>query len=569
MGIDVRLHSSTKRNNSTRVFDNDIDYYARYDCEINSACSILNPVLAFNDDSKPLFFRLNGSDTTGSPFDIDHVAVWKYAYIGQWSRWYKVVDLSYSRGIWYMSLACDVLMSYRGLIGGTRQRIARSTKLVDPYLVDASMPITSRGTTAVKEFDFGSIFSKITGSSVLYYVLQVVNSFPTSPRGMVTPYVLSYAQLQQFREFLLSEPSDYTGPITDVTDNMLKALFNPMQYIVSCKAYHFQPNIAVDSGNSEIRLGFWKTGIKCVGVCDGGVQEFSDNIELPNHPDYDQNRKYLNTSPYTTVRMELQPFYSGELDSTFFYNNRKIKGVISLDCVSGDAELNLQSIPPDKTDYVTFAVYYANLGIDIPVSQIMTNNFAADVVEYSSTMDDSIFKAAVESTQIQLSKNQNRRAYYNQAQPYVAASGYNSLSGLLSTNTLTRYPLQQINADAANAEYDAEDATINNAFSATSAAYSKTHAQNQLSAASARQPIAALRGSIASVAKMNTPKRVYIDYWHQPDVDEAMHGRACAQYAVISDIPGYIECVDPVFPYGLPLEQSEVLQYMSNGFYYE
>lgn len=568
MGIDVRLHSSTKRNNSTRVFDNNIDYYARYDCQINAACSILNPVLAFNDDSSPLFFRLNGVDTTGSPFDIDHVAVWKYAYIGQWERWYKVVDLSYSRGIWYMSLAVDVLMSYRGLIGTTRQRIARSSMIVDPYLVDASMPITSRGTTTVKEFNFGSIFAKITGSSVFYYVLQVINSFPTSPRGMVTPYVLSYAQLQQFREFLLSEPSQYTGPITDVTDNMLKALFNPMQYIVSCKAYHFQPNIAVDSGNSEIRLGYWKTGIKCVGVCSGSVQEFSDEITLQNHPDYDQNRKYLNTSPYTTIRMELQPFYSGELDSTFFYNNRKIKGVISLDCVSGDAELNLQSIPPDRTDYVTFAVYYANLGIDIPVSQIMTNNFAADVVEHSSVMDDNIFSAAIESTQIQLNRNTNRRAYSNLADPWQAASGW-TIGGLVSPNTLTRLPLQVISSDARDAEYDAEEAAINNAFNMTSYAYSKTHAQNQLSAASARQPIAALRGSIASVAKMNTPKRIYIDYWRQPDVDEAMHGRACAQYAIIGDIPGYIECVDPVFPYGLPAEQSEVLQYMSNGFYYE
>lgn len=568
MGIDVRLHSSTKPNNSTRVLSNDVDYYARYDCQINAACSILNPVLAFNDDSSPLFFRLNGVDTTGSPFDVDHVAQWKYAYIGQWRRWYRVIDISYNRGIWYMSLSVDVLMSYRSTIGTTRQRIARSSKLVDPYLVDASMPITSRGTTTVKEFNFGSIFAKITGSSVFYYVLQVINSFPTSPRGMVTPYVLSYAQLQQFREFLLSEPSQYTGPITDVTDNMLKALFNPMQYIVSCKAYHFQPNIAVDSGNSEIRLGYWKTGIKCVGVCSGSVQEFSDEIDLPNHPDYDQNRKYLNTSPYTTVRMELQPFYSGELDSTFFYNNRKIKGVISLDCVSGDAELNLQSIPPDKTDYITFAVYYANLGIDIPVSQIMTNNFAADVVEHSSVMDDNIFSAAIESTQIQLNRNTNRRAYGNLADPWQAASGW-SIGGLLSANTLTRLPLQDIARDARNAEYDAEEAAINNAFNMTSYAYSKTHAQNQLSAASARQPIAALRGSIASVAKMNTPKRVYIDYWRQPDVDEAMHGRACAQYAIIGDIPGYIECVDPVFPYGLPAEQSEVLQYMSNGFYYE
>lgn len=568
MGIDVRLHSSTKPNNSTRVLSNNVDYYARYDCQINAACSILNPVLAFNDDSKPMFFRLNGVDTAGSPFDVDHVAQWKYAYIGQWNRWYRVVDISYNRGIWYMSLSVDVLMSYRSTIGTTRQRIARSSKLVDPYLVDASMPITSRGTTTVKEFNFGSIFSKITGSSVFYYVLQVINSFPTSPRGMVTPYVLSYAQLQQFREFLLSEPSQYTGPITDVTDNMLKALFNPMQYIVSCKAYHFQPAIAVDSGNSEIRLGYWKTGIKCVGVCNGSVQEFSDEITLPNHPDYDQNRKYLNTSPYTTVRMELQPFYSGELDSTFFYNNRKIKCVISLDCVSGDAELNLQSIPPDRTDYVTFAVYYANLGIDIPVSQIMTNNFAADVVEHSSVMDDNIFSAAIESTQIQLSRIANRRAYGNIADPWQAASGWN-IGGLLSTSTLTRLPLQDISRDARNAEYDAEEAAVNNAFSMASSSYSKTHAQNQLSAASARQPIASLRGSIASVAKMNTPKRVYIDYWRQPDVDETLHGRACAQYAIIGDIPGYIECVNPVFPYGLPAEQSEVLQYMSNGFYYE
>lgn len=569
MAIGVRLYSERRNNNSTRQLTGNVDYFARFDCELNAACSLLNPTLILNPETAPAEFTHNGSAASGSPFDVEHIGHWKTAYIHEFAqRWYHVVDITYNNGLWYMSLSVDVLPTYKSEIGASRQRIARSSKLVDPYLVDGYMPITSRGTTTELSLDFGSMFRKITSSSVFYYVLMVVNNSPTSPRGMITPYVLSYAQLQQFRAFLLSEPTEYTGPVTDVTKDMLKVLFNPMQYIIGCKAYHFQPNIETESAGSEVRLGYWKTGIKSVGVCAGNTQEFSDEIALPHHPDYDHNRKYLDTTPYTTVRMELQPFYSGELDSTYFYNNRKLKVTITVDCVSGDAELTLASIPPDKTDYVTFAVYYASIALDIPLSQIMANNYAGDVADYVSNLDNTMISNAINSATIQHGRIQNRRWATSKSAPWKAVSGL-GLSSLSSLDTITRYPLQDISTNLAMMEYDAEDALIDANFSTTSAALSIQSQQHQLSAAAARMPIASIRGTVATVAKMNTPKKIYVDYWRQPDVDESQHGRACAQYATISDIPGYIECVNPRISCGTVTEQSEVLQYMATGFYYE
>lgn len=568
MAIGVRLYSERRNSNSTRRLTGDVDYFVLFDCELNGSCSILNPTLILNPDSTPNEFLLNGDSASGSPFDVNHIGVWKYAYIHEFAqRWYTVVDITYNKGLWYMSLAVDVLPTYRDDIGESRQRIARSSKLVDPYLVDGYMPITSRGTTAQFPLDFGSIFRKITSSSVFYYVVMVVNNSPTSPRGMITPYVLSYAQLQQFRTFLLSEPTEYTGPVTDVTKDMLKVLFNPMQYIIGCKAYHFLPNIETESGGSEIRLGYWKTGIKSVGVCAGNTQEFSTELTLPHHPDYDQNRRYLDTSPYTTVRMELQPFYSGELDSTYFYNNRKMKATISVDCVSGDAELALASIPPEKSDYITFAVYYASLALDVPLSQIMANNYAGDVADYVSNLDNTMIANALTTVEIQHGRIQNNRWATSRSAPWRAVQGIGL--NIPDGNLISKFPLDQTALQAANLEYDAQDALLDANFSTTSAALSIQSQQHQLSAASARMPIASIRGTVATVAKMNTPKMIYVDYWRQPDVDEAQHGRACAQYAIIKDIPGYVECVNPRISCGTISEQSEVLQYMASGFYFE
>lgn len=110
---------------------------------------------------------------------------------------------------------------------------------MEPWIDDSLMPITQRKSASnLLLSDFIDIYNdSVVNDSQLYYLVSVNCSENISARGMLTTYVLNYTQLLALNKYLMEAPQTYMGAITDVTDNMLKALINPLQYIVSVKAY--------------------------------------------------------------------------------------------------------------------------------------------------------------------------------------------------------------------------------------------------------------------------------------------------------------------------------------------
>lgn len=588
MGIDVRLHSSSKKYNSTKVFDNDVDYYARYDCQITAACSILNPVIAINNDDAPVAYRYNNAPADGSPFDITHVGLWKYAYLGDFRRWYEIVDISYNNGMWYISLTVDVLMSYRGNIGASRQLIARCSLKVSPWITDTYMPITGRGRIAdvpCPNINTGCFNKSVVGSNQMYYVVLVNTANLITSRGMLTPYVLDYSGMVQLNRYLMDAPQKYMGPITDVTDNMLKALINPLQYIVSIKAYPFKPFIIGGTAGTDVkvRVGFWQTDVVALGFLANEKTAWEDIVDIPNHPNYSDSRKYLNNAPYTTIHFDFLPFFAGELDTTYLQYSRKLMVRIVCDTYTGDALMTVYVVPAEGAKWTIIASYSANIALEIPVTQIIFNNFAGDVAQTIAT--NSVHAASLAASSASTKLNASKSAYnYNVAISEKMGGGlfgtdflsdykYATMNSGLSLNSIlnmpTRAELNKMQLEQNNVQaLAASDIAANQSIAA---AYTETavHSQSLYSPIAARMPTPQLRGSISSLLDLTRDHTIYVEYWMQDDVDAALHGRPYYQYDTIADCGGYCEVVDPVIDCGTVAERSLITRFMENGFYYE
>lgn len=580
MGIDVRLHSSSKKYNSTKVFDNDVDYYARYDCQITAACSILNPVIAINNDDIPVAFRYNGNDAEGSPFDIEHVGLWKYAYLGQFRRWYQIIDITYSGGMWVVSLTVDALMSYRGNIGSSRQLVARCSKLSTPWLDDSYMPIVGRSTirdVPCPNINAGCFNASIVGSNQMYYVVLVNTANLITSRGMLTPYVLDYSGMVQLNRYLMDAPQTYMGPITDVTDNMLKALINPLQYIVAVKAYPFKPAIIGGTAGTDVkvRVGFWQTDVVALGFLANQKSVWEDFVDIPSHPDYSDSRKYLNNAPYTTIRLDFLPFYQGEIDGTYLQNNRKLWVRIVCDTYTGDATMFLYA-QPELSKWTLIYSYNANLALDIPVSQIISNNFAADIA--TTIADVSVKNASLASSSAHSAFNAAKSAsdYRGNVQDYLSAGGdwryaasnaNMSLLGLINTPTLAT--LQKMSVEQASQQAWLKYQSAGYAMEAAENTEIATNAQNIYSPIAARMPVPAVRGNVSTLVNLSRDHTIYVEFWTQNDVDANLHGRPYYQYNNIDNCGGYCEVINPIVDFGNAAEKTMIERFMSNGFYYE
>lgn len=580
MGIDVRLHSSSKKYNSTKVFDNDVDYYARYDCQITAGCSILTPVIVIDDANTPVAFRYNGVDAEGSPFDIEHVGLWKYAYLGQFRRWYQVIDIAYSGGMWVISLTVDALMSYRGNIGASRQLVARCSKLVSPWLDDSYMPITGRSTirdVSCPNINAGCFNSTIVGSNQMYYVVLVNTANLITSRGMLTPYVLDYSGMVQLNRYLMDAPQTYMGPITDVTDNMLKALINPLQYIVAIKAYPFKPAIIGGTAGTDVkvRVGFWQTDVVALGFLANQKSVWEDFVDIPNHPDYSDSRKYLNNAPYTTIRLDFLPFYQGEIDGTYMQNNRKLWVRIVCDTYTGDSTMFLYT-QPELSKWTLIYSYNANLALDIPVSQIISNNFAADIATTIADVSMKNASLAKSSAIAAFHAAGKQQKYADELQHYLAQGGdwryaltnaNMSLAGIAALPTVAHIQKMEVENAAVQATYAWERGQ----YVATAAENTEmsVNAQSIYSPIAARIPTPAVRGNISTLVNLSRDHTIYVEFWSQDDVDANLHGRPYYQYNTIDNCGGYCEVINPVVDFGNAAEKTMIERFMSNGFYYE
>lgn len=330
--IDVTLYEFKKRENSTLRPDSTATQKT-HSCSLKERTSLLNPVLIFDFGKQGLPVYYN------------------YCFIEDFgNRYYFIRDWSYDHGLWVAECEVDVLGSWKISIGNSTQYILRSSYTYDGGVIDEMYPAKQPPTVTV--VDTTSPWTTILSNGT--YVISILNS-EDGGVGSAHYYALTQEQMNDFMAYLLGGV-EYTE-ITDISDELTKALLNPVQYITSCVWYPFS---AGGSAINNIPFGYWSSGTSGKNLTDTIHYETLE-FTVPKHPQAASRGAYLNKAPYSYYTLYYPGVGTIAIDSAQMAADT-ITVQCAVDMVANQARLTL-------TCGKIISVHYAQLGVPIQITQ--------------------------------------------------------------------------------------------------------------------------------------------------------------------------------------------------------
>lgn len=353
----VVLTNNLKPRNSTKVPYMTI----KLECEgyLVNDTSVVNPSVTFRFE--------NVDSTINSP--ISH----NYIYIPDFKRYYFINNWTVSGDFWTAHCTVDVLASFKDVIGMSEQYVLRSSAEHNPNLIDSLYPLESSCEVVTGTVAFGqenSIWIDTIHSG--YFILGVVAKGVNNLCG-ITYYTLNFDQMAAFTDYLMKDVS-WAG-IEELSDGLSKALFNPMQYLVSCTWFPRKPK-TIPLMSNELQYGFWSFYMQMgeLGVPEKSVEQnlYLGIIDIPYHPDSgsDYSRSYLSKPPFTSAKLYIQPFGIIDIPLSMCNSNGGCYAFVDLDPLGGAAILRLTS---DREGSHTIAYKSADYGVPIKFSQLTTD----------------------------------------------------------------------------------------------------------------------------------------------------------------------------------------------------
>lgn len=477
--INALFYSFAKKVNSTALPGTGVTVQV----ELKEETDILSPVLLI-------------SPATGitTPYQ------WNYCYLSSFSRYYYVEDWTWKNGIWECILKVDVLASYKAAIGASSQYVLRSASSSDGTIVDTLYPIKSSIHLDGLPFSVSRPLASTLGQG--YYVVGVIGNHASA--GCVNYYILSNSQFTALKTALFQNLT-WTS-VSDVSENLLKTLFNPYDYIVSCKWFpvtniksHF---FTTDS--SEINIGYWTLSVPCTRILDTSAMYSKwkwsiDKTRFGSHPQVSRG-SFLQRAPYAKYLMNLAPYGSIDLpDSVYVFG---VTCVEIIDYITGECILKIfAGIGGDETT-VPLLTLRSEMGVDMQLAQVSSTGGIKGI-----------------------------------GQNLAVSAGQKILSQLPDS------PITSVLSGIANASLQDNHTVVT---SGSNGGFAKLNEFNDYQC-----ECSAIYSYIA-------------------DEDNVHFGRPLCKPKTISTLSGYILCSNAEVPIsGSSAEQAEVNRYLNTGFFYE
>ena len=311
----TKLFSFSKPTNSTKQPTGD---GRSVPCKMVEPCGVVNPILVFN-------FGVSENPSS-----------YNYAYISEFSRFYWIEEWTWSKGLWRAACRVDVLASWRSQIRSSSEYVLRSASEVSPSVVDTYYP-------AVNSFSYvNSVFQPWNARTLSSgsYVIGLLGGSDGDTTGGVTYYIASQTLLNQFMNGIMSEPG-WMGVPAEISEELMKCLVNPLQYVTSVMWFPIDPNEWASSAVVPY-VGWWKPDVALLALTSAFTAEGSAGTR-GSHPQAGSNRTYLNYSPYTRLSVQIPPFGTVALNPDQFPPGSEIHYEIVVDGVSGEGKLKLYS----------------------------------------------------------------------------------------------------------------------------------------------------------------------------------------------------------------------------------
>lgn len=365
MSLKVILYDNfSKKLDSTKTPSGDVQREEKQ-CTLKTGCTILHPVMSFK-----------------LPFDDKDYwpTRYNYARVQEFGRYYFIRDWEYTNGLWWAYMDVDALASWSSQIKASQQYVMRTNTLTEDgsAIPDAIYPAT---------FDITTNFDQITG---IYdtnefgsgtFVMGIADGGANS-RGGITYWCGSQSMFTDLFKFLYGT-TDWLGglAIDDISNDLLKCLVDPGQYIKSMMWFPFFLTKMQGAAIGHVGAGWWETDVTLRGIASS--VSVSKSVSRRNHPQASVAKSYLNFSPYTEMEIFVPPFGKVQLPPEKFPVGSDILVSVHVDAVSGQGTLFVRS---QHQDYGSGVVLKAQVGVPVSVTTIVSDVLgAAGTVLHSAT----------------------------------------------------------------------------------------------------------------------------------------------------------------------------------------
>lgn len=366
MAFNITAYSFKKKFNSTKLVTiaDAVKNTIMPNCQIkNDGCGIITPVIQIN-------YGL-----------IEAPVNFNYVFIPEFKRYYFAKDWKFVGGLWEAELQEDFLATWRDAILNTECYVLRSASKYDTTIPDMAYTATSKISITSNEipnpFNAGNEMGELEDDGGYYVVgINGANEKPYSTSGSVTYYVFGAISMQVLCNFLMAN-IDYLDIDWDsdakrfMTPEILKCLYNPLQYIASVRWYPYFP---ADRGTdiNRIKFGFWE--VEAIGrmlttreLVDTEVRD----ITVPKHPNSGSYGTWCNLTPYTTYQLHVAPYGIMDVPADELINSTKCAVETVIDFGTGAARMMVAS----QQRFIQIANF--EFGCDVQISQLVQKGVQA------------------------------------------------------------------------------------------------------------------------------------------------------------------------------------------------
>lgn len=341
--MQVYFYTFAKRINSTKQ---PTGSGSSYNCVLKDGCSVLAPEIKLD------------IGLSSSP------AAFNYAYIPDFGRYYYV-RWRWEDRLWIGQCTVDPMASFKSQIGAANCYIARSASAYNLKVVDHYYPCIAEVTESVGSTSQDPAWTRNISNGT--YVIGVMGKNAGQNGGAVTYYAIKPAAVTAITNYLM-DPQNLG--VTEISDELLKCIFNPMQYIVSCMWYPFSMIMSSDA----IKVGWWEI----TNVGSGNCKVLSDAIytrnmsfTIPKHPQSSRG-KYLNLAPFSRYALNCGPWGVIPLDNDNLIEASSLNCWINVDLFTGSGRLSIVG----QQNAVYVEDHMAQIGVPIQLGQNMLNQGA-------------------------------------------------------------------------------------------------------------------------------------------------------------------------------------------------
>ena len=347
MSFSASFYTFSKRINSTKQPSGTGTIH---DIILKDGCSAINPTIAL---------KLGQSDNP---------TAYNYCHISSFNRYYFISDWYYDNRQWFAKLTVDPLASWKTSIGSYSGYVLRAASAYDGDIVDMLYPAISDVTVIGN--GASSAPNWVTSAGDGYYILGIMGKNNGQNGGAVTYYRATPAAMQTLCNYLLD--TTHLGTIDDISEDLLKCIFNPLQYIVSCMWVPFTP--IVTTGNKYV--GWWD-------VSSAGIQplgstlkwELSVNYSIPKHPKAATRGNYLNMPPFSSYNLYAGAWGVIPINNSYLIGRTTLYTHLKVDLMTGSGKLSIE----DSSGNI-LEEHFTQVGVPVQVGQNLINQGAVSGV---------------------------------------------------------------------------------------------------------------------------------------------------------------------------------------------